>query len=89
MTLNAEKVEKKGRERMPATAALVDELRQAFGAERIDAAIAAGQQARREYQARVQAEGKSSADRWLARQRFPAGCFHAVENGIEVGIARP
>jgi hypothetical protein len=82
-------MQKQGRQKMPATAALVDELRQAFGAERIDAAIAAGQKARREYQARVQAEGKTSADRWLARQRFPAGCFHAVENGIEVGIARP
>ena len=89
MTLSEVKEEKKGRAAMPATAELVDELRAALGRELVDGAIAAGQRARREYQARVAAEGKPAADRWLALQRFPQGCFHAVENGIEVGVARP
>lgn len=89
MTLIEKKGEKKGRAAMPATALLVDELRAVLGSELVDGAIAAGQRARREYQARLDADGKPAADRWLARQRFPQGCFHAVEGGIEVGIARP
>jgi hypothetical protein len=88
MTQLKEKKEKKGRAAMPETAKLVDELRAAYGAERIDGAIAAGQRARREYIALQAASGKAVADRWLASQRFAQGCFHAVENGIEVGIVR-
>lgn len=80
---------KKGREAMPEVAAWVDELREEFGAERIDAAIAAGQQARREYLRRVQTVGQAKADLWLARQKFPAGSFWASENGAEIGVRRP
>jgi len=80
---------KQGRALMPGVAAIVDEFRQAYGAERVDAAIAAGQRARREYQALLEANGKAAADRWLRGQRFPHGCFHAAEAGHEVGIRRP
>lgn len=82
------KEEKQGRAAMPETAALVDELRAAYGTDVVDAAISAGQQARREYQRRVQAFGESSARAWLARQPFPRGCFWASEAGREVGMRR-
>lgn len=72
--------------RMPETAALVAELRAALGAEMVDAAIKAGQQARRGYAQRLAEHGKGYADNWLARQRFPHGCFWALEGGCEVGI---
>lgn len=74
---------------MPNTAELVDELRQVLGAARVDAAIAAGQRARRHYSA-VQAEhGTEAADAWLKTQKFPQGCFWATEKGLEVGVRRP
>jgi hypothetical protein len=76
------------REAMPETAAWVDQLRQALGAERIDAAIRAGQQAQRHYTALQQSHGQGAADQWLKRQKFPAGCFYASENGHTVGIQR-
>ena len=76
------------REAMPQTAAWVDELRQALGAERVDAAIKAGQQARRQYGALQQSQGEAAAAAWLKRQRFHAGCFFASENGHTVGIQR-
>jgi hypothetical protein len=84
-----EKVEeKKGRALMPVVASMVDELRAAYGAERVNAAIAAGQRARREYQARLASDGPTLAKRWLAAQKFPQGCFWAVEGGNEVGVQR-
>jgi hypothetical protein len=36
----------------------------------------------------VQAQGEAAAAAWLRRQRFPAGCFYAEENGHTVGIKR-
>lgn len=80
--------EKKGRALMPETAALVDELRAAYGAERVDAAIAAGQRAKREYAARVASDGPTLAKRWLAAQKFPSGSFWASEGGNDVGLKR-
>ncbi len=80
---------KAGRETMPETAAIVDELRREFGREVIDAAIAAGQRLRREYQAIEQQHGQGRADLWLRRQALPLGAFHAVEGGIEVGQRLP
>ena len=74
---------------MPATAALVDELRAVFGAEKIDAAIKAGMRAGREHAALVASQGQRQADAWLARQKFPAGLFWASEGGHEVGVRRP
>lgn len=73
---------------MPETAALVDELRRMLGAERVDAAIKAGQQARREHQRRLEQFGQAQADAWLARQSFPLGRFWAEEGGHTVGIKR-
>lgn len=73
---------------MPETAALVDELRALWGVERVNAAIAAGQRARRDYQARVETQGRERADAWLRSQKFPQGCFGAVEDGHEVGVMR-
>ncbi len=73
---------------MPQTAAWVAELRQLLGAERVDAAIRAGQQTRRKHQQLLELQGKAAADAWLQRQRFPAGCFFAAENGHTVGIKR-
>ena len=74
------------RQQMPDTAELVDELRAALGAELVDKAIAAGQQARREFR-RLEAEkGLAHAKAWLARQKWPQGRFWAAEAGSEVGI---
>lgn len=71
---------------MPETAALVADLRLAFGAEVIDQCLAAGQRARREY-ARLEARnGPGYAQAWLKAQRFPMGRFWALEGGIEVGV---
>lgn len=73
---------------MPATAALVAELRKRCGAELVNAAIAAGQRAKREY-ARLEAErGPAEAQAWLRRQKFATGRFWASEAGHEVGIKR-
>jgi hypothetical protein len=88
MTEKKEGEEKKGRALMPVVASMVDELRAAYGAERVNAAIAAGQRARREYQARLASDGPTLAKRWLAAQKFPAGCFLAEEGGNEVGVQR-
>jgi hypothetical protein len=76
------------REAMPQTAAWVAELRLLLGAEKVDAALKAGQQARRQHLAMVQTQGEAAAAAWLRRQRFPAGCFYAEENGHTVGIKR-
>ena len=73
---------------MPETAALVQELRQVLGTELVDAAIKAGQQARREHQRRVDQVGQPQADAWLAQQSFPLGRFWAQEGGHTVGIQR-
>jgi hypothetical protein len=88
MTEKKEEEGKKGRALMPVVASIVDELRAAYGAARVNAAIAAGQQARREYLARVASDGPTLANRWLAAQKFPAGCFWAEEGGKEVGVQR-
>lgn len=70
---------------MPVTAGIVDELRQAWGAARVDAAIATGVRLQREH-ARIQAtQGQVVADRWLRLQRVPAGCFMSTEAGRTVG----
>lgn len=74
---------------MPETAALVDELRAVLGAEKVDAAIRAGQRAKREYAALVASQGQRRADVWLASKKWPGGVFWASEGGHEVGIRRP
>ena len=73
---------------MPSTAAMVDELRAVLGTEKVDAAIRAGQRARREHAALVASHGQRQADAWLAGQKFPAGLFWACEGGHEVGVRR-
>ena len=79
--------EKRGlRMDMPATAELVDELRLAFGSALVDKALAAGQQARREFR-RLEAEkGLAHAVAWASRQKWPHGRFWASEDGFEVGL---
>lgn len=75
-------------QKMPVVAQWVADLRRAVGAERIDAAIRAGQQARREYE-RLQAEqGQAAADAWLRRQTWPHGRVWAEEGGHSVGLRR-
>ncbi len=71
---------------MPQTAAWVGELRRVLGAEVVDAAMAASQQARREHQSRVQQFGQAQADAWLARQKWPQGRIWLQEGGREVGV---
>ena len=71
---------------MPATAALVAELRAVWGAERIDAALAAGQQARREFKRLEGLHGAAHAQAWLGRQKWPHGRFWASEGGREIGV---
>lgn len=73
------------RDQMPVVAGIVDDLRQAFGAPVIDAAIAAGVRLQREHARILATQGQAVADGWLARQRTPAGCFRAVEAGRTVG----
>jgi hypothetical protein len=74
------------RQEMPETAAMVDELRAVLGTEKVDAAIKAGQRARREHAALVARAGQRQADAWLTRQKFPAGLFWASEGGHQVGM---
>ena len=88
-TTTGRRMTKAGRQTMPQTAAIVDELRQVFGREAIDAAIAAGQRLRREYRAIQQQHGTGRADLWLRRQAMPMGAFHAVEGDLEVGQRLP
>lgn len=70
---------------MPLVAGIVDELRQAFGAARVDAAIAPGVRLQREHALIERTQGRAVADRWLRGQRVPAGCFMASEAGRTVG----
>lgn len=71
---------------MPLAAELMAELRAKCGAELIDGALAAAQQARREFK-RLQAEqGDAAAQAWLKRQRFPRGRLWLVEGEHNVGI---
>ena len=81
--------EKTAAQVMPATAALVAELRAVWGSERVDAALAAGQQARREFKRLEAAYGREDAEAWLRRQKFPNGRLYACEGGREVGVMRP
>lgn len=62
------------RDEMPGAAALVDELRAAFGQAWVDAALREGLRLQREHQRRARSEGGASADAWLALQgaRLPA-----------------
>ena len=76
------------RDVMPDTASIVDDLRAALGHGLVDAAIAAGQRASREYATRRADGGEARADAWLAAERFPQGCFWAKEGGIEAGVRR-
>ena len=71
---------------MPETAALVAELRLAFGADVIDQCLAASQRARRDHARLAAQHGTGRADAWLKAQRFPMGRFWACEGGIEVGV---
>jgi hypothetical protein len=71
---------------MPQTAAWVGELRQALGAEVVDAAMAVSKKAKREHQQRVVQFGQAQADAWLARQKWPQGRIWLQEGGREVGV---
>lgn len=79
---------KPGRALMPMTAEWVDWLRQALGREVVDAAIASGQQMRRQHALMVAKVGQATADNWLRLQRPKAGSFWAREGGNEVGVRR-
>ena len=71
---------------MPLAAALMAELREKCGAELIDGALIASQQARRGFK-RLQAEqGEAAAQAWLKRQRFPHGRIWLAEGVHSVGI---
>lgn len=73
---------------MPGVAAIVDDLRAAFGPAVVDAAIASGQALRRKHAGMVADVGQAQADAWLARQHPVAGSFWAEEGGHTVGIRR-
>jgi hypothetical protein len=73
------------RDAMPLTAALVDELRQAWGADRINALIKRGQHLRREHARILAVMGQAEADRWLVREQGKGAWFGAVEGGRQVG----
>lgn len=74
------------RNTMPLTAGIVDDLRQWLGADRVDAAIAAGVKLQREHALIERTQGRAVADKWLRLQRVPAGCFSATEAGRTVGV---
>lgn len=80
---------KRAAELMPDTAAFIAVLRVKLGADLVDKALAASQQAAREYR-RIEAEqGTPAADLWLSRQRFPDGRYLLRENGRQIGIRSP
>jgi len=83
--------EKKGAVLMPMAAELIAELRMKCGAELIDGALVASQQARREFKRLVAEHGNAAAKAWLKRQRFNCGRLWLVEDehnvGIDVGAA--
>lgn len=71
---------------MPQMAAWVADMRLALGADVVDRAMAASQQARREHQRRVAQFGQVQADAWLTRQKWPHGRIWLQEGGREVGV---
>lgn len=74
------------RDAMPMTAAMVDDLRQAFGPAVVDRCIARGQHLRREH-TRIQAVlGDAEAGRWLRLEQGKGVWFGAVEDGRSVGV---
>ena len=78
---------KPGRQAMPLTAAIVDDLRLQFGAAVVDRCIARGQRLRREHARLLASAGQAQADQWLAwEQRRGGGWFGAVEGGRAVGV---
>jgi hypothetical protein len=67
-------------------AALVEEMRQVWGVDVINQALAASQQARRAYASIKAEKGQPAADAWLKRQKWPHGRVWLQEGGREVGI---
>lgn len=74
------------RDAMPLTAALVDELRQVWGADKINQLISRGQYLRREHARILAVLGQAEADRWLMREQRKGAWFGAVEAGRQVGV---
>jgi len=74
------------REAMPLTAALVDELRLVWGADKINRLISRGQYLRREHARILAVLGQSEADRWLRREQGKGAWFGAAEAGRHVGV---
>jgi hypothetical protein len=71
---------------MPDTAEIVADLRVMLGTERVNAAIAAGQKAKREFRRLEALHGLAYAQAWARAQKWPNGRFWASEGGLEVGI---
>lgn len=83
-----EKFEGRGggmRAAMPHAAALVDELRAAFGRQWVDDALREGLRLQREHNRLQQQQGSAAADAWLSRQRPGRPSLRIVEAGIQVG----
>lgn len=76
------------RESLPHAAALVDELRAAWGREWVDAALRQGVRLQREHQARVARDGRASADAWL-RRLAPTGPTLSVHEKNDGGGGMP
>jgi hypothetical protein len=78
---------KKGglRQEMPAAAALVDELREMFGQEWVDAALREGLRLQREHGRRAAEQGQEAADRWLDTQPSTAPALRVSEADKAVG----
>jgi|SanBayMetagenome_1026888.scaffolds.fasta_scaffold01318_13 hypothetical protein len=79
--------QKKGalREKMPAAAALMDEMRLLFGQAWVDAALREGLRLQREHAQRVADAGQGAADTWLASQRSRGPVLRIAEGDVAVG----
>jgi hypothetical protein len=73
------------RNAMPVVTAFVDLMRNAYGREFVDAQMAKGQQARREYLAVLAEQGQVAATRWHKANEHRC-TFWAEEGGRTIGL---
>ena len=76
------------RDAMPVTAAFIDMCRKAYGAEMVNAQLAIGMQALRDYKQVLETQGPVAAAQWH-RANAHRCTFVAVEGGRTIGLASP
>lgn len=76
------------RDAMPMTSAFIDMCRKAYGVDMVDAQLAIGMQAVRDYKQVLETQGPVAAARWH-RANAHRCTFVAVEGGRTIGLASP